>query len=215
MTSGNLVSTPEGLNLPQRVEIDPRIYTDELTGLKNRAWLADHLPQIILERPGKMGLLMLDLDGLKDVNDTQGHEAGDLYLKKTGEILDANTRHDQEGRDGDNIRLSGDEFIVILHDIDNEQGLQIVLERVQSALDKNRVGASIGAVLHNGEKATEFLQRADAAMYLAKHERKVVIITPGQWKAVEDIGALILANEINPRDLPLLLQVLKGREEDS
>lgn len=215
MSNGNTVSTPEGLSLPPRIEVDPRIYTDELTGLKNRAWLADHLPQIIQEGSGRIGLLMLDLDDFKQLNDTQGHEAGDIYLKRAGQVLDEKTRHDQEGRNGDSIRLSGDEFVVVLHDIDNEEGLRVVLERVQLALDKNGVGASIGAIVHRGERATEFLKRADDALYAAKYERKVATKTPEQWEAVEQIGDLVLKHEIDPRNLPILLEELEKRKQDS
>lgn len=215
MLNGNTVSTPEGLNLPSRIEVDPRIYTDELTGLKNRAWLADHLPRVIQESSGRIGLLMLDLDDFKQLNDTQGHEAGDIYLKRAGQVLDEKTRHDQEGRNGDSIRLSGDEFVVVLHDIDNEEGLQVVLERVQLALNESGVGASIGGVVHHGEKATEFLKRADSAMYAVKREIKVVDKTPEQWEAVEQISDLVLKHEIDPRNLPILLEELKKRKQDS
>jgi len=151
---------------------------DSLTGLPNRALLLDRLEQAIVNMQRKhepFSLLLLDLDGFKDVNDTYGHHVGDLLLAKVGIRLLAQLR------DSDTIaRLGGDEFAVLIGNVGSVADAERVAGSLLLGLDQAilvegeplAVGASIGIVhcpAHGADPAT-LLRRADVAMYTAKAE---------------------------------------------
>jgi diguanylate cyclase (GGDEF)-like protein/PAS domain S-box-containing protein len=153
---------------------------DPLTGLANRALLEERL-RASLSRDartgGGTGLLFLDLDGFKAVNDTHGHEAGDAVLRAVGARLVA------EVRPSDTVaRLGGDEFVVLV-EAAAPQDLRPVVERLQAALagplvvGRSRpvvVGASIGtAWVSSGDvDPATLLHRADQDMYRHKRARQ-------------------------------------------
>lgn len=151
---------------------------DALTGLPNRVLLLDRLEQAILNMQRKherFSLLLLDLDGFKDVNDTYGHHIGDRLLAKIGIRLRAHLR------DSDTIaRLGGDEFAVLIGGVgslsDAEQVAAHLLQSLEQAIvvegEPLVVGGSIGIVhcpAHGADPAT-LLRRADVAMYAAKSD---------------------------------------------
>jgi diguanylate cyclase (GGDEF)-like protein len=154
-------------------------YQDPLTGLANRALFQDRLNQAISvwKRTGlPVGVLMLDLDHFKCVNDTLGHHFGDLLLKEVGTRLQAEVL-----RKSDTIaRLGGDEFAVLLP-MDDSQAAATVAGKLSAALERPIVidnhivdaGASIGVAScpEHGEEGYVLLQRADVAMYAAKRLR--------------------------------------------
>jgi len=148
---------------------------DPLTGLLNRRGLEADAPAVLRaagnEAPG-CSLLYLDLDGLKEVNDSLGHEAGDCLLAEFAARVHACTR-------GPDLfaRLGGDEFALLLPETDLA-GAQDVARRIMEALrDPVRIGdaqvacgVSIGIAqqpLH-GAELKDLLQAADRAMYAAK-----------------------------------------------
>ncbi|MHB9004873.1 MAG: diguanylate cyclase domain-containing protein [Coriobacteriia bacterium] len=151
-------------------------YRDALTGLPNRILLADRLAQMLSlgKRHGhSVGLLFVDLDGFKQVNDRQGHAVGDLLLKEVAARLAG------EVRESDTIaRVGGDEFVLVLSVTDGLRGVTSVAERLIRAVMKPiivdqvslNVGASVGVAvfpLHGSEPAL-LMRRADEAMYRAK-----------------------------------------------
>jgi diguanylate cyclase (GGDEF)-like protein len=149
---------------------------DELTGLPNRHWLVNFLPAA-LERAKSdgtmLGLLFVDLDGFKDVNDTLGHSSGDELLRA------ASLRLKSILRPTDNVvRFGGDEFAVVLEPVARETKPVRVAERIAAAFNqpfdlsrgRSTVGASIGIALypHDGDDTETLLKNADIAMYSAK-----------------------------------------------
>ena len=149
-------------------------FHDELTGLPNRTLFTDRLEHALAasaRTAGQVGLLFLDLDGFKAVNDSAGHRGGDHVLVAVAERL----RH--AVRPGDSVaRLGGDEFGVLCIDIDLEE-IQAIAERALQALGAPHiledraftVGGSIGVALSGPQTdAKELLRHADAAMYRAK-----------------------------------------------
>ena len=152
---------------------------DGLTGLANRTLVQERLDEA-LERSTRSGLpvgvVYLDLDRFKQVNDTLGHAAGDQLLVAVAERLTRVLRA------GDTAgRLGGDEFLVVAADVVDGAALGEILRRVESALSTPIrvdgadvvVGASCGAVLSRpGESADTLVRRADAAMYAAKRSRR-------------------------------------------
>jgi diguanylate cyclase (GGDEF)-like protein len=152
---------------------------DPLTGLANRALFFDRLRQEIAacERGGQVGLLALDLDNLKAINDLYGHRAGDAALREVGERLTrALSRYETAARFG------GDEFAVIVHDVADRPSLLARAQRLGEQLNRPFVfrdrslslSASIGTALFpdDGSDPDDFLEHADRAMYAAKRVRR-------------------------------------------
>jgi diguanylate cyclase (GGDEF)-like protein len=155
---------------------------DDLTGLANRAALAERLLASFESdsdrRTRHEGLLFIDIDDFKDVNDSLGHEGGDALLAQLAERLRASVRsHDLVAR------LGGDEFAVVV--LDNDDGTPAtgpVAERIYEALSEPfvigdrslRVSLSMGVAQRTEDTAdvTELLRQADSAMYRAKHGGK-------------------------------------------
>ena len=148
---------------------------DELTGLLNRRAFGANLQQALLRRRDNMGvaLILLDLDGFKQVNDTLGHDSGDVLLKRVAERLR------QAVRDGDALcRIGGDEFCVIVSSVVSEQTAMLVADRMLASLTKPfdvsghaiNIGASIGIALYpqDGNDEQTLFKYADEALYRAK-----------------------------------------------
>lgn len=150
---------------------------DTLTGLPNRVLLADRLHQAMAQsarRQSNLAITCIDLDGFKTVNDTHGHEVGDLLLCVVAERM-RNTL-----RDGDSLaRLGGDEFIAVLLDLPSAEGCVPTLNRLLDAASREvldgertlRVSASVGVTFYPQPEdidADQLLRQADQAMYQAK-----------------------------------------------
>ena len=181
-------------DITQRKETENRVrqlaFYDELTKLPNRRLLIDRLSQAIASsrRSGRYAAVMfLDLDNFKPLNDAFGHEVGDLLLVEVGKRLTRCVR------EFDTVaRFGGDEFVVLLHDLDVDRDASssqaaVVAEKIRATLAvpyslgvsaggdvmapvQHQCNASIGLVLLDKEAETphEILKRADAAMYEAK-----------------------------------------------
>ncbi|WP_176787513.1 PAS domain S-box protein [Roseospirillum parvum] len=153
---------------------------DSLTGLPNRRLFMDRLDQAVAQaarRGHRMGLMFIDLDGFKEINDSLGHQAGDALL------VAAARRMGHCVREADTLaRLGGDEFTVILSDVADEAACRGLAERLIEALSRpfdlgerqGHISASIGSALLPDQAANgeELLRRADAAMYHAKARGK-------------------------------------------
>ncbi len=151
---------------------------DKLTGLPNRSMFHDRLEHEIKRayRGGKkLALLFLDLDGFKEVNDSLGHDVGDLLLQQVANRLAGCVR------DSDTIaRLGGDEFIIILNDVVDTAVVGNIAQKIIDTLaapfqlrsNPIYVGASAGITLYpdDGETTEVLLKNADQAMYTAKKE---------------------------------------------
>jgi diguanylate cyclase (GGDEF)-like protein len=144
---------------------------DALTGLPTRAVFIEHATRLLAQCPPEDGcaLLFMDLDGFKSLNDRLGHQAGDDALVRVGELLG------QSIRAGDLCaRLGGDEFVVLTaarHELLREQCERMARRLVDGAQALgDGLGASLGVALaRNGETLEALLERADRAMYAAKH----------------------------------------------
>ncbi len=149
---------------------------DALTGLPNRSLFFDRLNQAVISarrENGLLGLLFVDLDRFKAVNDTFGHVLGDEILQEVGERLKVCVR------DSDTVaRLGGDEFVVLVHDLMEVNDAASVADKVIEQMStpfsigsrKVSLGASIGITIYpeDTDNAEEMMRNADMAMYRAK-----------------------------------------------
>ena len=164
---------------------------DPLTGLPNRILLRDRLDQALgrlSRRSETVGVLVLDLDGFKAVNDALGHEVGDLLLVAVARRLNGVLRS------GDTAaRVGGDEFVVLCEDIRGAHQAVAVAQRIAAALaepvsvgaGEAHVHASIGIALASGPgtPAEALLRDADAAMYRAKDHGAVYEVFDDEMRA--------------------------------
>jgi diguanylate cyclase (GGDEF)-like protein len=163
--------------LRARRELEHRAMHDTLTGLPNRELLMDRLT-VALARLGRqgtaVGVLFIDLDGFKEVNDVHGHQVGDELLVSVA------SRLRREVRDGDTVsRYGGDEFVVLCEDLQRIEAAEPLAQRLADAVAQPVstgerllvVQASIGVVVEQNPaiSAEALVKRADAEMYRVKH----------------------------------------------
>jgi diguanylate cyclase (GGDEF)-like protein len=156
-----------------RVHLEELASLDALTGLPNRRMLERAMTRQIDERRDHErlnGLIILDVDHFKEVNDVYGHSAGDAALADLATILRF------ELRSGDEVfRFGGEEFVVLLR-VESLADLELATERLRKAIRSalrgpgGRITVSLGAARHAGETHwQDWFSRADAALYLAKN----------------------------------------------
>ena len=158
-------------------KISSLVFYDKLTGLPNRSLLQERLTRSVarLRRTGgKCALLLLDLDHFKHVNDSLGHEAGDLVLKEVATRLQSCIRESDTA-----ARQGGDEFILLLDNLESTEHVHAIAHRLMQVISREivhedmplSVSASIGICFFpgDGDTAEQLLKAADSAMYHGKH----------------------------------------------
>ncbi|MCX2933179.1 EAL domain-containing protein [Mycobacterium sp. CVI_P3] len=180
---------------------------DPLTGLANRTLFQDRLAHAMALRrrdDRSVGVISLDLDDFKLINDSMGHPAADALLVRVGERIAGCVRA------GDTVaRLGGDEFALLLEGSADEAHL--VCERVKAAFDtpflidghevfvRPSAGIAVTSPADVGLEAEELVKRADTAMYLAKRSRNSAVHTFSADMTLLDPGIEELANEAGSR----------------
>jgi diguanylate cyclase (GGDEF)-like protein len=177
-------------NLRLRESLRQQSIRDPLTGLFNRRYLEETLERELARSRrsgGKLGVLFVDVDHFKRLNDSEGHDAGDAALRKLGAVMIACFRSSDVV-----CRYGGEELAVVLPDIDLEnlrkraEVLRESVQRMSVVVNAKMIGAitvSIGASLFpdHGDSAAMLLHNADQALYAAKREgrnRVVLARTP-------------------------------------
>ncbi len=162
--------------MQRTAHLEHEVNHDPLTGLANRNLLWDRLDQAVhmaQRQKSLVATVLIDLNNFKAINDTLGHEAGDVVLKVVARRLQASVR------DSDTVaRMSGDEFVLVLA---NQPSLRFTLRMVERLRQsfaipvsfngrEIQVGGSVGVALypHDGTTATELVRAADVAMYHGK-----------------------------------------------
>jgi diguanylate cyclase (GGDEF)-like protein/PAS domain S-box-containing protein len=149
---------------------------DALTGLPNRTLFSDRLGRALsaaYREARRVGVMFIDLDKFKPVNDNFGHAVGDLLLKEVAVRMRANVR------DSDTVaRIGGDEFVVLLRTVEGAREARSVAEKIRLAIDEPfevagrrlEISCSIGIAVYpdHGKDELELSKNADAAMYWAK-----------------------------------------------
>ena len=177
---------------------------DALTDLPNRALLSDRLDLAIRHAARgqhMLGLVFMDLDHFKDINDNHGHDVGDEVLREVARRIASALR------DGDTVaRLGGDEFVALLDNVDSTEAADQAAQRILASLAEPvrvdghafAVGASIGIGLYprDGSSAKDLLRAADIAMYQAKRRgrntvRSYASVTAAAARSHHDIERLL------------------------
>lgn len=162
--------------------------TDELTGLYNRRCFNRQITRFMEQAQSLktgLALLMIDLDKFKAINDTHGHNAGDLVLKFLSELIKAHSRYSDLP-----CRLGGDEFAILMANISEpDKGFHIA-ERLCSSIAESsiriptacfKMSVSIGGAMYKVEDTPEsMVQRADESLYLAKNNGRNRVAWMGQ-----------------------------------
>ena len=183
---------------------------DALTGLPNRSLFLERLRQVMGEMPqAVIGVMIMDLDRFKEVNDTLGHHVGDLLLQEVGRRLQTVVF------DRDVVaRLGGDEFAILLPDVQDRSKSRVVAEKLLKTLEQPfdleglelNVTSSIGIALfpEHGNDVESLIRRADVAMYRAKeaHDRYEIYGTEtdpyvsGQLELLGELHRAIVNGEL-------------------
>ena len=186
----------------QQANLEHQALHDALTGLPNRNLLHDRLDHAIqnaAHQKQSVALILMDLDRFKEVNDTLGHQYGDLMLQQVSARLQQVLRH------SDTIaRLGGDEFAILISDTNETfaghvaQKAHVALNRVFN-LDNHflHIGASLGIAMYpqHGDNAQSLIQHADTAMYVAKRSNTGCAVYQPEHDR-DAVKRLELANEL-------------------
>jgi diguanylate cyclase (GGDEF)-like protein/PAS domain S-box-containing protein len=153
---------------------------DTLTGLPNRDLLSDRITLAVerRKRDKKMlAVIYIDLDGFKPVNDTLGHAAGDIALKKISHRLNESIRKSDTA-----ARIGGDEFVVLLEAIHDREEIEVIAKRILDSINEElvidktvfHIGASMGISIYpdHGKDPVKLMALADRSMYIAKNSGK-------------------------------------------
>ena len=197
LVQGMILNTRD---ISERKELEDQLafqaFHDSLTGLANRALFRDRVEHALArmrrqQRP--MAVLLLDIDGFKNVNDSLGHAFGDAFLKAVGARLRGLLRPSDTA-----ARLGGDEFAILLEDLRLAGGATVVADRVLEALREPFVvdgkevvaAASIGITIaeSTSRDADDLLRNADVAMYTAKSRgrNRCELFKPSMHQAMLD-----------------------------
>jgi diguanylate cyclase (GGDEF)-like protein len=169
------------VHVQKRLAIEHLALHDQLTGLHNRHALLEHLGRLLGPKDrqrARFGLLFLDLDSFKPVNDRYGHATGDAVLKAVAGRINSCVRQEDFA-----ARIGGDEFVVVvLQGIEQTDAVTAMAQRIRTSLaqplmidgQQIRVGASIGMASYpaDGATADALLARADQMMYDIKRDSK-------------------------------------------
>lgn len=195
---------------------------DSLTGLPNRRMLAERMRRTILEAEetgSRVGLMLLDIDRFKDINDSLGHDRGDELLEQVAERLRGALRDDDIV-----ARLGGDEFAILLPDVRSVANAERLARRVRGLFVPPfmlgelplHVDTSVGVAClpdHAGD-ASSLMRTADVAMYAAKHHRTGVSVyssdeddsSPARLVLLGDLHRALSPAEGEPRELRMHYQ---------
>ncbi len=179
-------------------------YRDALTELPNRRYFMDYLRNEVKkakQTKSQLAVMFLDVDRFKNINDSLGHEMGDIVLAETAKRIKANIRANDLV-----ARLGGDEFTILLTNIVNKNEVEAVAERILNSFQQplkttktyHLLSCSIG-VAHfpsDGSSADELLKRADIALYQVKEQGRNGYLFFNQEMEASSLEKILLENEL-------------------
>jgi diguanylate cyclase (GGDEF)-like protein len=159
---------------------------DGLTGMYNRRYYDTYIKNMVslAKRQGtKLGLVMVDIDHFKAVNDEYGHDIGDKVLVETANIIQSNVRETDIP-----VRFGGEEFVVILVDVESAEAVHIIAEKLRNKIAENEIEVYAGSTIKktasfgfaifpdDSSNLTTVLKNADIALYEAKNTGRNQVI---------------------------------------
>jgi diguanylate cyclase (GGDEF)-like protein len=181
---------------------------DGLTGLWNQRYFKEHLEKEIRKSQrykNLLSLIIMDVDHFKSFNDTYGHQTGDIVLKSIARVVDYEVRNTDIA-----ARYGGEEFAIILPMTD-EEGAMIFAERLRKEIEKlkiedvngdpvRQVTSSLGLAFYQSGSVTDFIENADKALYVCKHQKNRNCIT--KYSEIEFLTEVKgLGKELIPDDI--------------
>ncbi|MGL1936521.1 MAG: EAL domain-containing protein [Fibrobacterales bacterium] len=181
----NYIGISKDISIQKKLEkkLEDMAFFDQLTGLSNRSLLLDKVETAIHQSHQHQrffALLFLDLDRFKGVNDTLGHDVGDILLKQVSERITSCLEEEDTA-----ARLGGDEFVVLLNEVTNANDVQVTAQSIVDILgmpfsirsNTIEIGVSIGVVIYpvDGTGQEELFKKADIAMYNAKESGRGIV----------------------------------------
>lgn len=150
-------------------QLQSALLTDALTGLNNRAGFSDYLENLLTNKEKPVGILILDIDNLKNINDSLGEKEGDALIIRIANIL--------LQFQNDNItvfRYGGDEFVVVMSNLNDEDEVAVITDNLYNAFQEKKVSVSGGISVfpYHTEKKEELIRFADMALCYAKKNGK-------------------------------------------
>lgn len=154
-------------------------FYDALTGLYNRGYFEEEMKRLKSSRQFPVSIIACDLDDLKQINDSLGHDVGDQAIKAAAKILRSNVFRKEDVV----ARIGGDEFVILLPNVDINDNPAILKRLEKTINDFNESAENDGfyrpisisygyAVIQSGESLMEGYKQADADMYAAKTKKK-------------------------------------------
>jgi len=201
-----IVATAQDITEHKALEelLTQHAFYDSLTGLPNRALFRDRLEQTLsrgARRQGRVGLLFLDLDNFKQINDSLGHSVGDELLQQVATRL-----KDTIPNENAIARLGGDEFVVLIEFVVNDSDATDIAERIAESLkvpfncngNPLVISASIGLMIADAGTANweSMLRDADIAMYRAKNAGKAQYAVFDSSMQADVIARFVLENDL-------------------
>lgn len=188
----------------QQARLNHMAFHDALTGLPNRALFYDRIAHGLARArrsDSQLVLMLLDLDRFKNINDSLGHDAGDMLLKTIAQRLK------NDVRDMDTVaRLGGDEFVVVLEAMDERSDITQVANKILTALARpmnvfghdisTSVSIGISVYPQDGSTTEELLKHADVAMYKAKEAGKNDFKFYAEGMNASAVNFLLLENDL-------------------
>lgn len=161
---------------------------DSLTGLYNRGAFDEYFESYV-KSGNSFGLLIIDIDHFKAINDNHGHQTGDAMLFQIGMEIKSNIRQLRQGEEQEDMvaRYGGDELVVLLKNIDNEEDLEKIAEKIRASVGSHpfsirdkEIDATVsigGGIFRNGDKET-FFRSTDESLYKAKEQGRNKVVIP-------------------------------------
>ena len=151
-------------------QLESSLTTDSLTGLPNKSMLAGHIDEVLAKYPDKpFALLVLDIDNLKNINDSLGDKEGDALIVRTANIL---LRFQND--DTSIFRYGGDEFVAVMSNLEDEDEAAIIIDDLFNAfqVEKVRISGGVSVFPYHTKNKEELIRFADMALCYAKKNGK-------------------------------------------
>jgi len=201
-------------------------------GIGDQTSFNKEIEQLVRDEPGRLGVVIVDVNQLRRLNKEQGRLEGDKLLKRIGRVLKDGTRSKDEDyqvdqrhseapqKDGVSLlatasHLSGDEFGIVLRGVDSEMQIEAWISRTRATLDSEGLSASFGGKVHEpSQSAAELVDTADGLMQSDKKARKTEKLSSKQRRAWRLLGKIATTYNLDLNDASVVVGAVADTEEE-